>query len=71
MTRNPQAAINIPIPIFFGVEGSLPFLARAPKSATEMGVSSTTKGLNCWKSLRLDMCTGIEVHVKDDAQYNH
>lgn len=51
MTKKPHAAINIPKPIFFGVDGSLPFFASAPKSATEMGVSSTTKkGLNCWKS---------------------
>ena len=50
MITKPRAAINIPKPILRGAEGSLPFLANAPNTALETGVSATTKkGLNCWK----------------------
>ena len=51
MITKPRAATSMPRAIFFGAEGSLPFLARAANMAIETGVSATTKkGLNCWKS---------------------
>ena len=47
-TTKAIAATSIPRPIFMGEEGSLPFLANAPKMIPMMGVSATTKqGLNC------------------------
>ena len=49
ITVNPKAAINIPIPILRGAEGSLPRLAKAPNTARDTGVKATTKnGLKCW-----------------------
>ena len=51
MTVKPKAATTIPIPIFFGDEGSLSLFAKAPKTAIDTGVKATTKnGLNCWNS---------------------
>lgn|SRR5690554_297666 len=45
---NATAARIIPIPILRGAEGSLPFFASDPKSATVRGVSITINiGLNC------------------------
>ena len=44
------ALTPVSIAIFIGAEGSLPFLANAPKIAIETGVKATTKqALNCWK----------------------
>ena len=51
MTVKPKAATTIPIPIFFGDDGSFPLFAKAPKTAIDTGVNATTKnGLNCWNS---------------------
>src|SRR5574344_173994 len=53
MIRKPQAATNIPIPIFLGADGSLPFLPKKPNMAIDTGVRATTKnGLNCWNCRR-------------------
>ena len=41
--RNATPAMNIPMAIFLGVEISLPRLAKAPKIAMMMGVSTITK----------------------------
>ena len=44
---NPADAINIPIPIFLGEEGSLPFLFNHEKIPMTKGVKATmNKGLN-------------------------
>ena len=44
---NPEAAINIPIPIFLGEDGSLPFLFNHVKIPMTNGVNATiNKGLN-------------------------
>ena len=46
--KNPQAPINIPIPIFLGADGSFPLFAIAPNKFMNTGVRTTTKkGLNC------------------------
>ena len=43
-------AITIPIPILRGADGSFPFFANEPNTASDTGVRATTKkGLNCWK----------------------
>ena len=61
MIAKPKPATTIPIPIFFGDEGSLPFFASAPKTAIETGVKATTKnGLNCWNCCgNVSMVSGI------------
>ena len=43
MTRYPNAAIPMPIAIFFCVVGSLPLERKAPKTAMITGVRNTTK----------------------------
>ena len=50
-TMNPIAAIIIPIPIFLGVEGSIPFFASHANAPITGNVKATmNSGLNDWKT---------------------
>ena len=49
ITKYPNAAIPIPMAIFFWVEGSFPLERKSPKKAIITGVRNTTKnGLMDW-----------------------
>ena len=64
-TMNPIAAMIIPIPIFFGVEGSIPFFASQANAPMTGKVRATMKsGLNDWK-------TSGEIEFCDLKGVNH
>ena len=62
---NPSAAMIIPIPIFFGVDGSIPFLFSHANAPITGKVSATMKrGLNDWKtSGEIEFCGPNGVNV--------